>query len=322
MIVLLAHEVGLFNILDRYGVKYTLHQKEPRVSVQDAKGKIKFADGWLTYDASQIRNTLLLAGLRVLHTEEYTISEFNGKDPYLDYFQTEFHSRNVAKGIHNAMTLMLDPITKEILAEMGYPTNVIDLLLTANTMLEDLEAKQFNDLNIYRMRGTEQIPALLYKIIADSYRTYKDTLSNRNPGKISIPKNALMKSLLELSTVDEASDLNPSLEIDKQTSVTYRGVSGRNSADSYTEEIRGFDKSMEGILGITTPDSATVGVVRQLSANPNIKSVRGFIDTSGDTTDSTSAYTPLELLSSFTSRHADPPRIGIKSVCHLEATLG
>lgn len=308
MIILLAHEIGLFKVLDRYNVRYTLYKKEPRISVTENKSKIKFSDGWLVYDSSKIRNTLLLAGLRVLHTEEYTISEFNGKTPYLDYFQNEFNSRNVAKGIHNAMTLMLDPITKEILASMELPTNIIDLLLTANTMLEDSTSKQFNDMNIYRMRGTEQVPALLYKIIADSYKNYKDSMNNRNPAKVSIPKNALIKGLMELSTVDEMSDLNPSLEIDKQTSVTYRGVSGRNNSDSYTEEIRGYDKSMEGILGILTPDSATVGVVRKLSTNPNIKSVRGFLDTSGDTKDSTAAYTPLELLNSYTSRHADPPR--------------
>lgn len=322
MIVLLGYEVGLFNVLDRYGVDYQVTTKEPRLSIQDNKSKIKFEDGWLVYDSSKVRNTLLLSGLRVLNTEEYSISEFNGKDPYLDYFQNEFNSRNVSKGVHNAMTLLLDPITKEILKEMELPTNVIDLLLTANTMLEDLESRQFNDMNIYRMRGTEQIPALLYKIVAESYKNYKDSMNNRNPIKVSVPSNILIKNLMELSTVDEASDLNPSLEIDKQTAVTYRGVSGRNSADSYTEEIRGYDKSMEGILGITTPDSATVGVVRQLSTNPNIKSVRGFLDTSGDTTNSTAAYTPLELLTSYTSRHADPPRIGIKSVCHLEVTLG
>ena len=322
MIVLLAYEVGLFDVLNRYGIEYKLYRKEPRLSIRDNKAKIKFADAWLVYDTSKVRNTLLLGGLRVLDTDQYDLVDFNGKEPYLDYFQTEFNSRNVAKGIHNAMTLLLDPVTKEILAEMNLPTNVIDLLLTANTMLEDLEAKQFNDLNIYRMRGTEQIPALLYKIIADSYRSYKDSMNNRNPTKLSVPKNILIKNLMELSTVDEASDLNPSLEIDKQTSVTYRGVSGRNSADSYTEEIRGFDKSMEGILSILTPDSATVGIVRQLSTNPNIKSVRGFLDTSGDTTDPTSVYSPVELLNNYTSRHADPPRVGINFVCHLTVTLG
>ena len=118
------------------------------------------------------------------------------------------------------MTLLLDPITKEILKEMELPTNVIDLLLTANTMLEDLESRQFNDMNIYRMRGTEQIPALLYKIVAESYKNYKDSMNNRNPIKLSVPSNILIKSLMELSTVDEASDLNPSLEIDKPTAVT------------------------------------------------------------------------------------------------------
>ena len=194
----------------------------------------------------------------MIDTEGYEIADFNGKTPYLDYFQDAFNSRNVAKGIHNALSLAIDPISKEILEDLELPTNIIDLLLYANTMLEDLTAKQFNDMNIYRIRGVEQINALLYKIVADSYKNYKDSMNNRNPIKMSVPKNALIKSLMELSTVDESSDLNPSLEIDKQTAVTYRGASGRNNSDSYTPEVRGFDSSMTGILGITSPDSATV----------------------------------------------------------------
>ena len=95
-----------------------LDYEQAKLYLQDIECKIKFEDGWLIYDSSKVRNTLLLSGLRVLNTEEYSISEFNGKDPYLDYFQNEFNSRNVSKGVHNAMTLLLDPITKEILKEM------------------------------------------------------------------------------------------------------------------------------------------------------------------------------------------------------------
>lgn len=309
MIILLAYEKGLFNILDRYDIKYEFTKKNPNIKIRDNKAKIKFEDGWLVYDTSKVRNNLLVSGLSLIDTEGYEIADFNGKTPYLDYFQDAFNSRNVAKGIHNALSLAIDPISKEILEDLELPTNIIDLLLYANTMLEDLTAKQFNDMNIYRIRGVEQINALLYKIVADSYKNYKDSMNNRNPIKMSVPKNALIKSLMELSTVDESSDLNPSLEIDKQTAVTYRGASGRNNSDSYTPEVRGFDPSMTGILGITSPDSATVGVVRQLSSNPAIVSNRGFMNTNNmNPEDKSSLYTPLELLSSFTSAHADPPR--------------
>src|SRR5699024_10507977 len=111
-----------------------------------------------------------------------------------------------------------------------------------------LTSRSFNDMNIYRLRSSEQVNAILYKLMAESYKNYKDSYTNRNPIKVSLPKDALMKEIAKTTTVDESSDLNPSLELDKHGAVTYRGPSGRNTTESFTEEIRGFDKSMDGIL--------------------------------------------------------------------------
>ena len=308
MIILLSFENGLIDILNRYDVSYEFVSKDKKVNILDNKNKIKFNDGFLIYDSSKLRNILLLAGLNSIDTSVYTFDEMNTKEPYLEYFNNEFNSRNVSKGIHNALTLCIDPITKEVLEDLKQPTNIIDLLLYANTMLEDLTSKSFNDMSIYRIRGAEQVNAIAYKIIAESYKNYKDSMNNRNPVKISVPQDALIKKLMETSTIDESSDLNPSLEIDKQTSVTYRGPTGRNNSDSYTPEIRGYDKSMEGFLAITSPDSSTIGVVRQLSYDAGITGTRGYIDVDRDKNNSTALLSPLELMSPYTSKYADPPR--------------
>lgn len=51
-----------------------------------------------------------------------------------------------------------------------------------------------------------------------------------------------------------------------------------------------------------------------MSYNPSIVNTRGFIDTSKENLDPTSdIYTPAELLNPFTSKHADPPRIGMQT---------
>ena len=195
-----------------------------------------------------------------MDTSHIKFHDMEKKEPYLELFYDLFKSRNAVKGFHNSLTLMIDPITKEVLTDLGLPTNIWDLLLYANTLLEDIDYKHENDMSIYRIRGAEQINAVLYQLLANSFKNYKDTSNARNPVKMSLPQNALIKKLVEMPTVDEYSELNPSLEIEKMNAVTYKGVVGKNLDDSYTADIRSFDKSMEGILAINTPDSDKIGV--------------------------------------------------------------
>ena len=312
-IILLASELGLIGALDRAGISYEISEKNRRLSINDNQAKYKFKNGYIFFNTKNFSHNLLMAGLNTIDTRAYDIEEMETKEPYLDYFETNFNSRNVSKGVHNALTLMVDPITKEVLEDLGQPTDIFDILIYANDMLDDLSSNSFNDMNIYRMRTAEQIPAVLYKLLSQSYKDYKDSYANRNPSKVSLPKDALIKSLVMTSTVDESSDLNPSLELDKQTAVTYRGPSGRNDDNSFTEEIRGYDQSMEGILSIPSPDSNTVGIVRQLSYNAELNGVRGYLNTEPEDLDALNTLSPLELLNPFTSRHADAPRIGMQT---------
>lgn len=321
-VIIVAGEIGLKETLKRAGIKYEFTSVNTRYSIIENKGKIKFADGYLIYDSGRLPNTMLLAGLKTLDTTQYNFADMESKEPYLDYYAENYNSRNVSKGVSNALSLMIDPMTKEVLEDLGQPTNIYDVLLFANAMLEDLSSKSFNDMSIYRIRGAEQVSAVLYKMMAESYKNYKDSHTNKNPIKMSLPKDALIKELLKVTTVDESSDLNPSLELDKTTSVTYKGPAGRNSDNTYTDEIRGFDKSMQGILGVTSPDSNKVGVVRQISYGSNINGTRGYLDTGKSDITQTSEYSALEMLNPFTSRHADVPRLGMTSTQskHIIAT--
>ena len=181
-------------------------------------------------------------------------------------------------------------------------------MLYGNTLLENNAYNNSNNMANFRLRGVEQVNAILYKILADAYKKYKDTSKNGNPIKVSVPQNILLKKIVENQTVDEASDLNPSLEIEKASSVTYKGVGGVNSSDAYNEQFRAYDKSMLGILGMETPDSDKVGIVRTLSYSPAIVNTLGFLDEEADKNGNTNIYTIAELLNNFTATNADPPR--------------
>ena len=221
--ILLSYELGLLNLLERYEINYEFDTKNKSINLQDDIGKIKFKDGYLYFDTSKIRNTILLSGLLEMNCEDIVFADMNEQDPYLDYFQDAFNSRNAAKGFHNTLTLLIDPITKDILEELNQPTNVYDVLLYANTLLEDLSFTEPSDVNNFRIRGAEQIPAMLYKIYADAFKHYKDSKHAKNPVKISVDPDILTKKLMELKTIESYSSLNPSLELERLGTASMKG---------------------------------------------------------------------------------------------------
>ena len=261
LICILGYELGLSKTLERYGVKYKFSQEVPKYSATAKQEIIKFYDGYLTYDSSLLRNSLLLNGLSAVGCEDYTFADMDTIEPYLDMFYQLTGSRNAGKGIHNNLSLMIDPLTLDVLRKLHLPENIYDILLYANTLLEDVTFKKMNDMSTYRIRGAEQIPALAYNCLANYVREYKDKIrGGNNNARISMPRDIVIKKILELATVDEYSTLNPSLEIERSSGATYKGLSGINLDSAYTPAIRSYDKSMNGLFSYSTPDSDKVGV--------------------------------------------------------------
>lgn len=307
--VLLGYELGLLNVLERYGIEYTFENKNKSLSVQDDIGKIKFKDGYLYYDTSKIRNSMLLSGLLEMDCEEIIFADMNEPDPYVEYFGDAFNSRNAAKGFHNSITLLIDPITKEILEELDLPTNVYDVLLYANTLLEDISYTEPNDVNNFRVRGPEQIPAMTYKVLADAFKHYKDSKHAKNPIKITVDPDILTKKLMELKTIENYSALNPSNELEKYGSSSMRGLAGINVTDAYTKRVRGYNPNMLGIVSLNTPEGNMVGITRQLTYDPKITNIYGFINPSNTGNNgNTTQYDVSELMNPATTIHADAPR--------------
>ena len=313
LIIVLAYERGLSDIMNRYGIKYQFVSSE-RVNKKFGQKRIKFADGFLLYDSLDLKSTLLLDGITSIDTSEYTFADMDTKTPYIEWFYDNCGSRNTGKGVHNMLSLMIDPITKEILESLKLPTNIIDVMLYANTLLANSSYKTANDMSCYRVRGAEQVNAVLYKVLADAFKTYKDTSNNGNPIKISVEPDILIKTLVGHKTVDEYSILNPSLEIDKISAATFKGPSGINLDDAYTTDIRSYDLSMQGILGASSPYSDKIGVVRQLTYDAKILNTRGMLDTDPTNRNAnTNIYCPSEILNSFTQSHSDPVRIAMQT---------
>lgn len=284
-IFLLSYTEGLTTVMRKAGINYTFQESRPKFdnNIQKLdKGVIQFANGYLIFDRYPIQNSLLMNAFTMLDTKAYDFEDMDRPDVFMDIFGLLYGNRRLASAFDSFYDNMIDPITKEILDSMNYPTEFVPLLLFANSLLCDNNFSSEIDMNNFRVRSNEMVNAMLYKIVANAYSNYKRTAMNRNPVPISVPRNALIRELVTSQSVEDYSTLNPILESEKSRAITCKGPSGINLDQSYTEEKRCFDKSMTGLLAMSTSPDGNCGVVRELTVDPKIVSPRGFIDTNMD----------------------------------------
>jgi hypothetical protein len=318
LVILLAFREGLSTVLRKANVRHEFSDKRRRLTLEEKNtvGMVQFSDGFLYYDLYPFRNSLLLNALQEVPTNQYSYSDFDGKEVYLELFFSMYGTRTIGKGFDNFCELFIDPITKEVLEELGYPTDFTELFLFANALLEDNTFTKENDMNLYRIRSNEMLNAYLYQILADGYATYKNTSNSSNPIKISVPQDKLLKELMESPLVQDYSVINPIFEAEAYGSVTYKGPSGLNLDEAFTLDKRSYDESMLGLLAISSPYNNKVGVSRQLAYNPRILSNRGLIR-AGKKDDADlgldNMLSPAELLTPFAANHDDPPRTAMTS---------
>lgn len=314
--ILMGFYFGLENVLKAYNIEYHIVENgKGSRSLISQYDKLKYnfinlKDSVLIYQ-NKVCNEILLNGFSEMLLKEINFEELNTQKPYLDYFDLAFGSRNFAKGFKNAMDFFLDPKTKEVLRSQKLPDDLMHVLLYANTLLEDNSYTKIADMSNYRLRSTEMINSYIYEIMSQAIRDYQDYYKmGHSEARISIPQDTLIKQLVTANTVEEYSILNPVLEVEKMGSASYRGLGGTNMDYAFTPDMRTYDKSMVGLLSLSTPDSNKVGVVRQLSYNCKVKNNLGIIDTNTDIDklEATDMFTAGELLNSYTSIHADPPK--------------
>lgn len=315
LILLLGYGFGLSTVLAHAKIKYQFSDTRKKLDLDEKNklGLIEFKDGYLYYDRYPIKNSLLLNAFYQIPTKNFEYKDFDVKFTYLEFFYNLFNSRKIANGFDNFLELFIDPITKSVLQQLGYPDNVLDLLLYANSLLEDNSYTLENNMSLYRIRSNEIVPLLLYDLIASEYSRYKNTsATTRKPVPISLQKNALTKKLLLNVLVEDYSIINPIKEAEASGSITYKGPSGLNLQDAYTLDKRSYDESMLGILGASSPYNNKAGVSRQLAYNPNILSNRGYIKAGKKENSDLNAanlLTPAELLTPYVGSHDDAPRV-------------
>lgn len=314
-ILLLSYLEGFTTTLKKAEINCEFSDKRKQLAPNEKNDKevIQFADGFLYYDRYPFRNSLLLNAMSLLPTKDYNYADFDNKETYLDIFDQLYGNKMILNAFENFYDLFIDPITREVLEDLNLPTGFSELMLHGNNLLEDNQFVRENNMSLYRLRNNEVVNAVMYQCIADAYSRYRTTAGNKRPEKISVPQDCVIKGLLMLNTVEDYSTLNPILEAEKLRAVSFKGLSGMNMDRAYTLEKRAYDKTMKGIIAMSSPPSGSVGLVRQLAMDANITSARGYLKIADDESEltSTNMFCPSELMTPFCAQYDDSPRVAM-----------
>ena len=307
LIVVMAYTAGLTGALNAAGVEYDLTEKRPT----NTKNYFRFNDGFLSFNDNYAPDAALLVnGLSVINTQEYSLTDIDTKAMWLDILD-DFGGRNRADGLDSFANLMMDPITVEVCKTYKLPTDYIEVLAYASSLLTTNKFNRHTDITGNRFRTNERLVHFLYKSLATSYGMYlREIKNNRKDAKMTMKQSAVIDMALSDVTTSDLSKLSPLLELESANTVTFKGLSGMNSDRSYSLDKRTYDKTMINKLSMSTGFSATVGINRQSTINMGIESTKGYIKSGGELDRMSDANTLsiTEALTPFGTTRDDPFR--------------
>lgn len=305
--MLIGFWTGLNDVLTKLKVKYRLEKDAPS-KLDSSEAVLRFKDCYLVY-TEDIPKSLILNGFKLIETSDFDIADMETKEPFIKYFIKVYGKANITGPLLNTYEFTIDNITKEILEDMHLPTEMTELCIYAASLLSDSQYTPDYNQRLCRVRTNETIPAILYDAIATQYVLFKNSNGKK---KMSLQRDCVIKTLLGLKTVEDVSTLNPILELERKHTVMYKGWRGINLDDAYTQDKRVYDKSMLGIIGLTSSPDGAVGVQKVLSMEPNVVSARGYTKVEQDTKKlkDVNLFSPAEMLCPLGPTRDDPTRSG------------
>lgn len=310
LIVICAYHEGLRSTLSKAKVNYTITSTLSKEVRHDSNWDwIKFNDGYLSYLVNY-ESSLLLNGLKACPTEDFSITEIDSRNMYLEFLDN-FGGRIKADGLENFYDLMVDPLTRDSLEFYHFPTDYVSILLYSNALLADNKFIKHTDTSSRRFRRYILIAVYTYKVLSDAYAMYANQLKHsRDNAEFFIKQSAVIDKFLTDSITSDDSCINALRDVEAVNSVTTKGPSGMNSDRAYSLDKRTYDESMLNILGMSTGFAANVGITRQATIDSNVDENGYVISINGNTDKMNSAksLTATEALTPFGTTHDDPIR--------------
>lgn len=311
---IISYWIGLREVLEKSGVHWYFVPDDSNktgaaaISIDKKDIRIRFRDGSLYYKDSEF-SELLLNPLLNLNTKDIIFSDTNEPETWEEILANIYGSYRSLNVIKSFKEWMIDHITLELLQAYNLPETISELIILGTRMLSDNNyVNEIND-ELQRTRHAEVIPSMVYYRLANQYTTYTSTGGR---SKMTLPRDAIVKDILALTTLEDTSIINPAYEISKDAAVSKRGHRGTNLDAAYTLALRTYSEDSVGKLAITGGMSGNVGVQRYLTHEPDFKNIRGIRER-GKTIDEMSGaevLSSVEMLIPMSAMHDDATRVG------------
>lgn len=273
--VMLMFYKGLTKFLRQVKVPYRFVAAGKRVDLDDHELRVRFKDTNLILNLSNPKHMMLMSGFRSVGkvTNQYNATDMDkrgGSIALLDDLGIKGH---VVNELDLLQQMFVDPITEELLVDMGEPKTLEGLIdRSAELLLTDNHPDE-TDPKFMRLRGLERFSGMTYLSLVEAIRAHKSKPGRASLG-LEMPPNEVWRRIITDPTVQVVEDTNPIQSLKEQEAVSLTGEGGR-SARTLVARTRVFHEGDLGVISESSPDSAKVGIKTYLSPNANITSLRG-----------------------------------------------
>ena len=275
--VCLSYYLGIGGLIKLTGTEFKVIG--PRQQHKPTKDELvlRFEDHKLILTTDTEDRKLLFNGFLFYKetTKLYPLSSFDNKDIYLTLLEARGKGLIYLKELGTLKELFLDPITNEVLGDMGYPTDFIPLLISVNHLLTDFNYKEINDPTEARIRGYDRVPGLMYRALAESVREHR--IKGKASSKIAVDPYKVWNYVTQDNTVKSRDEVNPLLQLKENEAVTLTGMDGL-STGAVPKELRRFHKNDTGLISEATVDSKDTAINTYLTPYAKVKDLRGTVD--------------------------------------------
>lgn len=319
LILAFCYRFGFDKTLKILGLDYTAIPSGSR-SPMAASAKIyrlKMKDQDLLIDIRDPKKALLVGGFDAVRRmmRSYTSASLNKKTIYTTILSGSNITVHHLRELDLMFDMFIDPITFDLLKEMGEPTRMDKLLLRANELLVDDWVPAIEPA---RFKGYERIPGMIYNQMVEAVRATR--VRGNNPDReVTMKPQAVWLDILSDQSIALVEDSNPIHNLKEKEAVTVVGQGGR-SAQTMMKESRGFTTGDIGIISEATPDSGKVGIRTFLSADPNLKNLRGVTEPYDPAVDGPTAVLSTSALLAPAVNHEDGKRVNFISIQNSRTT--
>ncbi len=286
-LVVFMSAIFTFNtVLEKSQIKYKFIAKGSKknltaeelefIKPENDAAYIKFADGTFYYKQHPIDNAMLFNGLKELGCDEYNFEDLNHPETYIDYTFRKLAKRTLIKGWIAFRDLFLDPKTLEVINALHLPSDLCELLLYANSLLKDNFYDFSGGVTSWRIRDYEILSDLMYQSISQNYAEYMKKGKSREG--FSIPEDDVLTRLNKSLVLVNYDTTSPLSELREKGAITYKGPNGINMDRAFSLDKRGINEETVGTVDIATVDNGSVGINKQLTANPRIMNTLGIVE--------------------------------------------